>query len=249
MTLTSSLQQATSTMAFKVVCGGAIALGATTALAGFTAPTLAAERIELTYQTTTVTVSSDEIQEFAATGVVPADLQAFFDETAQVPETVRSLLVRNIRLPKFVGPFLESPTGEFALLQLDQAINSSSDQEGLDNLRTAFASAGEDRDFSMLELLHTYPGRDVRLNLTGLEGTYNRVSNFVERVQPALDTAVGFLQDMVCDCETAPITDGDATDDSQANVPTEGVYASASADCNGLTAINHTPPVAQVSDQ
>ncbi|MEB3233304.1 MAG: alpha/beta hydrolase [Leptolyngbyaceae bacterium] len=190
-----------SSMIKPVLCGSAI--GVASAI-GFVAPAVAADLIELTYQSTTVTISTDEIKDFAATGAVPTDLQTFFDETAQVPENIRTLLTNVIRIPKFVESFLDSPTGEFVLLQLDQTISSSGSTD-LESLQTAFSSAGSDRDISVLEMLEAFPESEVRLNLTDLEGTYNRVNNFIVNVQPAIDTAIGFLQDIVCECETGVV--------------------------------------------
>ncbi|MGK7891451.1 MAG: hypothetical protein AB4042_19145, partial [Leptolyngbyaceae cyanobacterium] len=50
-----------------------------------------------------------------------------------------------------------------------------------------------------------------------LEGTYNRVNNFIVNVQPAIDTAIGFLQDIVCECETgaSAIENMDVASDTQ----------------------------------
>ncbi|NEQ99801.1 MAG: alpha/beta hydrolase [Cyanothece sp. SIO2G6] len=193
-----------------VLCSGAVGVAA---LIGLASPAMAADQIEFIYQTTTVTISTDEIKDFAETGAVPADLQVFFDETAQIPENIRTLLTDSIRIPRFVESFLESPTGEFVLLQLDQTISSSGSGD-LESLQTAFSTAGSDRDISVLELLEVYPESEVRLNLTDLESVYNRVNNFIVNVQPAIDTAIEFLQDIVCECDSETAADLDMDEEA-----------------------------------
>ncbi|MGB3495623.1 MAG: alpha/beta hydrolase [Elainellaceae cyanobacterium] len=182
--------------------GGAIALGLGGALLLGTGEAQAADEIILIYNTQTFTIDSGEIRRFAETGEVPSDLQVFFDDVDQVPSVIQSLLVDDIRIPRVVEEFLDSPTGEFVLIQLDQVVSNPSTSGDLESIRTAVSDAGSDRSISVLELLDSYPTDQVALNISDLEGVYYQVSTFVERIEPAIATAVEFLQEVVCDCET-----------------------------------------------
>lgn len=182
--------------------GGAIALGLGGALIMGTGEAQAADEIILVYNEQTFNIEASEIRRFAETGEVPDDLQVFFDDVEQVPSFVQDLLVDDIRIPRVVEEFLDSPTGEFVLIQLDQVVSNPSASGDLESIRTAVSEAGSDRSISVLELLDAYPTDQVSLNISDLEDVYYQVSNFVERIEPAIATAVEFLQDVVCDCES-----------------------------------------------
>ncbi len=167
-----------------------LGLGSTTAQA--------TERIILRYEAEVLTISLDELEEFAETGIVPEDLQNFFDITGQVPEEVSRYLAEEIRIPGFIEEFLESSTGEFVVLQLNNAIRGSGD---LQSLESALNSAVADDEVSMLELLGEFPEEELEVDLKELEPIYNDVKNFVERVLPALEVARDFLEDVLCECE------------------------------------------------
>lgn len=197
---------------------GTLAVGTTTIAlwGGILSPARAAEQITVTYQDTQVTVSLEELESFAKGGTLPDALGAFFNTSRQVPANVRSILVREIQVPKVIDRFLASSSGEFALLQLDEAIQGSNRSNNLNALRTAVETAGSDRQISVLELLATYPETRVSLDVSRLESTYNRVSNFVERVQPVLDLAIDALQNLICDCEAEAATMPETNDSSSA---------------------------------
>ncbi|MEB3274938.1 MAG: alpha/beta hydrolase [Prochlorothrix sp.] len=189
---------------------GRFAIGATT-LALWSAtllPVRAAEQITVTYQDIQITVSLDELENFAQNGTLPAALATLFNSSQQVPANVRSALIREIQVPKVIDRFLATSSGEFALIQLEEAIQDSNRRDNLNALRTSMETAGADRQISVLELLAAYPETRVTLDVSQLESTYNRVSNFVERVQPVLDLAIDALQNLICDCD--PETGDDA---------------------------------------
>ena len=196
-----------SSFAKLPLLAGALLLGAGASFTAIAPAAMAAEAMTIRYQETTVTISAKDIKQFSRTGILPADLQQFFTTTRQVPENFRTLLTRQISIPKLIEDFLDSSSGEFALLQLDQAISGSSSRQDLNALRTALEEAGRDRKISLLEIMENYPKSVIAVDLSSLEGVYDRVSNFVERYQPAIDTAVNALRDLVCECDTAQATD------------------------------------------
>ncbi|MEB3212390.1 MAG: alpha/beta hydrolase [Leptolyngbyaceae bacterium] len=198
----------------NLLLGSSFVLGASIGTLALSPQAQAIERVRFTSNAIEVTISEEEVERFAESGELPDSLQTFFDQTPHVPDDIRSLLTSELRLPRAVEDFLESPTGEFALIQIDQTINSASTSGDLDALRTAFSIAGEDRSVSFLELVKAYPEDEVSVDLTGLEDVYTRTVTFVERIQPAIETAIGFLQDIVCDCETVEATEADTPEES-----------------------------------
>ena len=50
-------------------------------------------------------------------------------------------------------------------------------------------------------MIEIYPQKEVRVNVTSLEKTYNTVNGIVEDVLPALEVAKTYVQDLVCDCD------------------------------------------------
>lgn len=188
--------------------GGALTLGLGGALVAGMGEAQAADEIVLIYNTQTFTIESSEIRRFAETGEVPDDLQVFFDDVDQVPGVVRSLLIDDIRIPRVVEEFLDSPTGEFVLIQLDQVISNPQQSGDLASIRSAVSVAGRDREISVIELLNAYPTEQVSVDISNLDEVYTQVSAFVERIEPAIATAVEFLQDIVCDCEESVSAEG-----------------------------------------
>ena len=173
------------------------------------------------------------LSSFTETGILPDSLQTLLGADIEAPNAIRSLLSREIRVPKFVDKFLNSPTGEFVLNQLEDTIGSPSGRTDQDllSLKSAFNTAASDHTISFLELVDRYPQNTVRLDVTSLERTYNRVSNFIEQVLPALVVAKGFLSDIICDCEPSAAS----PDDSSAYASQGSIYTSESKPCNSAT--------------
>ena len=70
-------------------------------------------------------------------------------------------------------------------------------------LRTALVTSYRNNQrISLLEMMGNYPEPEVVVQLPRVERAYNRVSAFVERVQPAVETIKQYLQSLVCDCPT-----------------------------------------------
>lgn len=169
-------------------------------------PANAAESIKVRYKESEVTVSRLDFDTFSETGELPTDLQELIGTDREFPTAVREILNREIPIPKFIENFINGSTGEFLLLKLDETISSASGQTqtDLEALRTAFDnSIRDDKKLSFMEVIRKHPMQTIQVDLTKLEGTYNQVSGFVEKALPALEVAKGFLQDIVCDCETA----------------------------------------------
>lgn len=170
----------------------------------------AADSITLQYGDETRTFETDNIRAFIQSGqAADPELQSFFQRAPEARRLLQEILSAEIYIsPSFVSRIeqgLQSPTGDFVLIQLNKLVSTPTASEDLEPLRTALVNAFEDDSrFSLLEVIQQYPAADVQLNLTGLEPVYNDVKGFVERVLPALEVAREYLQDIICDCESTP---------------------------------------------
>ncbi|MDJ0635369.1 MAG: alpha/beta hydrolase [Xenococcaceae cyanobacterium MO_188.B29] len=180
----------------------ALLLG-TTSLLLINTSAKATDIVDIKYKDTELSIKTKELKKFSQTGEIPPHLQQFFDDTEQVPDFLSGLLAKEIYLSRsLVNDVLDSTTGQFFLLKLNQTINTSSSTEDLEDLKKTIIKAyNNDRELSVLELLDKYPQRRLKVDLTNLEGTYNDASNFTERILPAWEIAKSFLEDVVCDCE------------------------------------------------
>lgn len=165
----------------------------------------ALETVKLVYETSDAVVSFDEVRTFAATGQPPAQIEQFLLDNGQPAEVIARLLTEEITLSENLRQRLrsrleESSIGQFVLYEIDKIIQGSGN---LTALKTALDQSMEDRTISVIELLENYTDADqVTVNLVGLRETYTDVKAFVERVIPALEVAKGYLEDVICECET-----------------------------------------------
>ena len=163
----------------------------------------ATDIVDIKYKETEISIKTKELKKFANTGEIPSRLQKFFNDTEQVPEFLSSLLTQEIYISRsLINDILDSPTGEFFLLKLNQTIDNSASTEDLEAVKqTVIKAYNDDRELSILELLSEYPKRRLKVDLTSLESTYNDANQFSEKILPAWEVAKSFLEDVVCDCE------------------------------------------------
>ncbi|ELS02002.1 Alpha/beta hydrolase of unknown function (DUF1400) [Xenococcus sp. PCC 7305] len=163
----------------------------------------ATELITLQYKERSALVTIDDLSRFARSGVVPLSIQELFDTTDKVPSDISVILSKELKIsPQFIERFLESSIGEFILGRLEEVINDSPSSGDLNDVRSTLVSAYEDDNrVSLIELIERYPKKEIRVNVTSLEGTYDKVVAIVEDVLPALEVAKAYVQDLVCECE------------------------------------------------
>ena len=163
----------------------------------------ATELINLQYRDRSALVTIDDLGRFARSGIVPQSIQELFDTTDKVPSDISAIFSKELKISqKFIDSLLDSSIGEFILGRLDEVINESSSRTDLKDVRSTLVAAYEDdNQVSLIELIERYPQKEVQINVTSLEETYNRVVDIVEDVLPALETAKAYIQDLVCDCE------------------------------------------------
>ncbi len=163
----------------------------------------ATDVVDIKYKETEISLKTKELKKFANTGEIPPRLQKFFNDTEQVPEFLSGLLTQEIYISRsLINDILDSPTGEFFLLKLNQTIDASASTEDLEAVKkTVIKAYNDDRELSILELLSEYPKRRLKVDLTGLESNYNDANQFTAKILPAWEVAKSFLENVVCDCE------------------------------------------------
>jgi hypothetical protein len=169
----------------------------------------AAEQVTIEYDNTTINVPLVHLQTFALTGQAASeDVQTFFQQHPQLGQIVQNLMLKSIKIsPSFAQRVTKGAIGNFVLNQLNQLISDPTRRGDIEPLRTALVeSYQDDNEFTLIEVISKYPAPSINLNLTDLQPIYNDVSAFVERIEPALETARAFLQDLICHCPTASAT-------------------------------------------
>jgi hypothetical protein len=181
----------------------AIAAGLVASLASATSA-VAADSVLIQYQDRERTITTENLEIFAETGkAVSEDIQAFFDENPEVAGFANEVITTEISIsPAFLERLNESAFGEFVLIQFNKVLGTPSGNEDLEPIRTALADSLKDNSFSVLEIVQNYPGDIIRLDFSELQPVVNDIKVFIEKVEPALQVAREFLQDIVCDCET-----------------------------------------------
>ncbi len=198
-----------------------VLLAVMTSVFSYAPPAPAADTVIFKYKGEQVTLGVGELRNFVRTGDLPSDLQRFLQSTAQVPSKVREILNLSIRVnPQFFRNLVNTSTGEFVLLKLDEAIASSASRNDLQAVRSTLVQAvEEDGQLNLIRLLEKYPIQTITVDLTNLEPIYLQAQALVERIIPALEVAKRFLQDLVCECPQG------------SNLPgTEGLIATALTD-------------------
>ena len=163
----------------------------------------ATEFVKLQYKDRSALMTINDLSIFARTGAIPPSIQDLFDTTDKISSDISNILNKELKIsPQFINSFIDSSIGDFVLGGLDEVINNSSSSRDLTNVRSTLVAAYEDDNrVSLIELIERYPQKEVQVNVTSLEKTYNTVSGIVEDVLPALEVAKTYVQDLVCNCE------------------------------------------------
>jgi hypothetical protein len=193
---------------------------AVSASIAFSTSASAIETVTLVFNESRVSVPFSDFQTFVKTGETQrTNLQSFLAKVPNTSQAIRTVLTREIAITRpFAGQNFRNPIADFLLIQLNRVLVPPTVPDNLEPLRSALvASYRNDQRISILEVIGNYPEREITVQLPRLERAYNRASAFVERVQPALETAKQFLQDIVCDCPSTT-TSGTPTK-SEAGAP------------------------------
>lgn len=185
---------------------------------------IAADSVLIQYQGRERTITTSGLEAFVTTGeAVSDDVQEFFTENPEIATIAQDIISAEIFInPSFIEQFEGSSLGEFVLIQLNKVLGTPSGNEDLEPLRVAVVNSFEgDNRFSVLEIIENYPSDTIRLDFSGLQPIVRDVRTFVERVQPALEVAREFLQDIVCDCEPGTTVEAPAATEAVDEAPPE----------------------------
>lgn len=126
----------------------------------------AAEKVIFTYESATQAVSISELQSFAATGEISPSLKFLLNVGKQSPWMMRWILNQNFPADtEIVSDLFNTAPGEYVLSQTSTVVSSKSERANVKALRGALiASASDDRQISLIELLENYPTKQVFVN-------------------------------------------------------------------------------------
>ena len=167
-------------------------------------PASAAQRIVLEYNEEEILIDLADLENFAITGSFP-ELQEFLEGEVEFVEStvedVMSLIQDGLtaeldispRLQDGVEGFLDSPAGDFVLVQLKQILVGSEERGDLQFIRAAVErSIEDDNAISVLELNERHPLKILSFDASGLTDIVNEIADFLgvdEAEEPATETA------------------------------------------------------------
>ncbi|PSB18584.1 hypothetical protein C7B65_14920 [Phormidesmis priestleyi ULC007] len=205
-----SLTQGVSKFAW--LCGGLL-LGANVGILGNVTPTLAAERVVITYGIFQETFLVKDMTTFAETGEL-SRLRQFQLRVARTdPEVLRAFLNKKLRVDfLFLDRASNSLVGEFVLYQMGKVIYNRHRVAPIQSLRSSLVlSAREDNYVSLLEFLQNYPLPVVYIDGKKIAEVGQKVGNTREKVEGYLEAMSAVVQQILseplCNCEAGAIED------------------------------------------
>lgn len=179
------------------------------------APTLAADRVILTYGFFQETFSVQDMQSFVETGQLAPVREFQLRLAGADPEALRGFLNQKVNVNFLtLDRTLNSLPGEFLLYQLGQVIYNRRRVAPVQSLRSAIVlSAKDDNTVSMLQFLQNYPLSEVFFDARKIAQVGQRVGNTREQVRNRLQTVTAMMQQILgeplCRCDTEVVTPKD----------------------------------------
>ncbi|MDX2099244.1 MAG: alpha/beta hydrolase [Leptolyngbyaceae cyanobacterium bins.59] len=157
-------------------------------------PTLAAERIYVSFGILERSIPIESLEVYARTGVIRDDLAAYTDyaDPKQL-EQLRGALLNRIQLsPVAISQFLYTPIGENLLARLGEVIRSDSGQSGFYAIRSALILAAADKEngLTLLNVLRKFPNPGIRVDVSralDVVGSVERLVTQTNRAVAAVD--------------------------------------------------------------
>jgi len=162
-----------------------------TSILGISFSANAAQSILLKYLVLQETLSVSELTTFAQTGEVSNKLQFYLgsgendEEKSAAQLQLRDALTQEVKMDGvFLYRALNNPAGEFLLGKVSQIIHTPSNRANVPSLRSALvASALEDNQITLLEVLQNYPTSEVVVEgerLIEVVEEFNKISETIE---------------------------------------------------------------------
>lgn len=191
--------------------GGACFLGAAASLMP-AVPAAAAQRLMFTYGPIEIPLTTEQLETFAETGVLPNAWRFYFNIAKLDPEVVRPVISEEFPVSlKFLDRALNSLPGEYVLFRLGDIISTPSGRANIQALRAALVlSVVEDGRISLLEFVKNYPTADIRINVREALVVAKDVGIIVQDLRDVkqrlalwIASAQEVFGGVLCDCETS----------------------------------------------
>ncbi|HEY9768604.1 MAG TPA: alpha/beta hydrolase [Coleofasciculaceae cyanobacterium] len=154
------------------------------------APTLAAQKIEVSYGIIQSSIALEKLEQFAKTGITEGDI-SFFANNLNPEQLInlRRLLLTPINLNSVeISQFFYTPIGENILKQVAQIIQTESGRSDFYAIRSALilAAAEQPHGFTILDILQKYPINGVSIDLERSLELSDRLRTLKEQTQQAI---------------------------------------------------------------
>ncbi|MDB9528495.1 alpha/beta fold hydrolase [Oscillatoria sp. CS-180] len=152
-------------------------------------PSLAAERVVLSYGSLEIAVSIDSLEAFAREGQVNDDLDSYLRNTSiEEREELQAILLAPVEVsPATLSRFLYSASGEVLLHYLGNLIQTDSRLNGFYALRAAVVLAAADAEgLTLLNVLQQFPTTTVRLDGLQALRVAGAAGQLVEQTEQAI---------------------------------------------------------------
>lgn len=162
----------------------------------YTTRAVAAEQVILKYSILRFTIPVNELETFAETGQMSANLESLFGQAKKEPQKLRRTLTQPVKVRQsLLDQALNSQPGEILLDQVAQVIHTPNRGADRQALRAALVlSASDDDQITLLETIKNYPTPAVEVEGDRLVEAYGKIAtlgtqlgNATERLQDLLN--------------------------------------------------------------
>ncbi|NEP56041.1 MAG: alpha/beta hydrolase [Symploca sp. SIO2G7] len=171
---------------------------ASTSILGISIPADAAQSIVFKYLILQETLPVSELTTFAETGELSHNLQFYLGTTKNDQEQnaaqlqLRDALTKEVKIDGvLLYRALNSPAGELLLSEVSQIIHTPSNRANVPSLRSALvASALEDNQITLLEVLQNYPTSEVVVEgerLVEAVEEFNKIGQTIEELKGVIE--------------------------------------------------------------
>lgn len=165
-------------------------------------PVNAAQRLVVTYGPADRSIPISQLEEVAATGVIPrnASVLRFVANQADLTgEELQAVLTQEVGVSlRFIDDVTHTLPGEYVLFQLGQVFHNRGKVAEIQSLRAAFInSVSGDGRISLLQFLQNYPTPDLYIDGLTLEGNARDVVNVINDIGDRLAGPIAVAQDLI----------------------------------------------------
>lgn len=154
-------------------------------------PSVAAERVSLTYGFAEISTSVEALRAYAERGEVNEELAPYFDflNAEQQTQFREALQARQDISPVEISQFLHSSIGQNILRSLGGIIQTQGRRDGAKGLRGALVlAAAEPEGLSLLGVLEKFPTNNVRIDSQRVFQALNSLTGLIEDTDFAIAT-------------------------------------------------------------